>query len=164
MYERSYGVHYDQVGTPKEAAAAMRATVKQWQREGLIPADIKVSIRYRSFAGGCSIDIRATSPRPIYWCDPHQWQRCDRHAHYGWYDCMTPEARHVREELEALHNAYNHDGSEIQVDYFDVRFYGQATIEYTGGEWGTVALAEPMPAPTGTPVHGVDWWPEYGDQ
>ena len=31
--------------------------------------------------------------------------------------------------LERIHNAYNHDGSEIMVDYFDVRYYGVVQFE-----------------------------------
>jgi methionine synthase I (cobalamin-dependent) len=31
--------------------------------------------------------------------------------------------------LERIHGAYNHDGSEVQTDYFDVHYYGQVGFQ-----------------------------------
>jgi len=39
------------------------------------------------------------------------------------------EAKAAKMTLERIHNAYNHDGSEIQTDYFDVRYYGHVEFE-----------------------------------
>jgi hypothetical protein len=33
-------------------------------------------------------------------------------------------------KLQAIHGAYNFDGSELQSDYFDVNYYGQAQIDW----------------------------------
>jgi hypothetical protein len=35
----------------------------------------------------------------------------------------------VEEKLKEIHGAFNHDGSEPQVDYFDRRYWGGVEIE-----------------------------------
>ncbi len=40
----------------------------------------------------------------------------------------TPEAKEVFKQLEAMLGAYNFDGSETQVDYFHVNFYGHVRV------------------------------------
>ncbi len=42
---------------------------------------------------------------------------------------VTADADAAEVTLKRIHGAYNHDGTEIQVDYFDVRYYGQVTFE-----------------------------------
>lgn len=137
MYERTYGYLYDARRPVKEDAASIRRTIKTLAKAGLLPADWSYSVRYRTFAGGCSIDIQATACRPIYAADPapRGWVR---HAESGefvvpWKDRLTAEARMVLDTLEDLERAHNHDGSEIQVDYFDVKFYGHAELSVAPG-------------------------------
>ena len=36
----------------------------------------------------------------------------------------------VRNKIRAIMGAYNHDGSEIQTDHFDVKFYGDADFDW----------------------------------
>jgi len=50
-----------------------------------------------------------------------------------WGDAATDEAAAVRKTLEKIMGAYNHDGSESMVDYFDVKFYGHANVETLPG-------------------------------
>jgi hypothetical protein len=57
---------------------------------------------------------------------------------HGWedHDVLTDEAEAARMTLDRIHNAYNHDGSEIQTDYFDVRYYGVVSFESArASEW-----------------------------
>ena len=35
----------------------------------------------------------------------------------------------MEQVIKDIHDAYNYDGSEVQFDYFDVNYYGQAEVE-----------------------------------
>jgi hypothetical protein len=138
MYERSYGYLYDAARLVKDDAASIRRTIKTLTKGELLPADWRYSVRYRTFAGGCSIDVTATAPRPIYAADPATHDEWALHAETGewvhaWRDRLTLEARTVLDTLEDLTRAHNHDGTESQVDYFDVKFYGHVQLELAPG-------------------------------
>lgn len=134
---RTYGYLYDRDRSVKEDAASVRRTIKTLVRGELLPGDWGYSVRFRRFAGGSSIDVEATSPRPIYAADPEpmDWAR---HAEtgefvHGWKDRLTGEARMVLDTLEDLLQGHNHDGSDIMTDYFDVKFYGHAQLATAAG-------------------------------
>lgn len=137
MYERTYGYLYDERRPVKEDAASIRRTIKTLAKAELIPADWTYSVRYRSFAGGCAIDPSAKSPRPIYAADPepYGWAKNTETGEYvhAWKDRLTIEAKTVLDTLEELLRAHNHNGSEVQVDYFDVKFYGVPEIGTLAG-------------------------------
>lgn len=142
MYERSYGYKYDEAGkgwaSAADIAKLMRADIKQAVSEGLLPAHATYSVRSESFSGGQAVDIEV-----LGW--PEAWKDCDRIPcrnvwckHGGEYrdnpsasvhQILTDEAEAAEMTLKRIHGAYNHDGSEIQVDYFDVRYYGQVRFE-----------------------------------
>lgn len=154
MYERTYGYLYERNRLVKEDAALIRRTIKTLTKGGFLPADWTYSCRYRSYSGGCSIDVTAVSPRPIYAAEPdtygHPWAlniETGEHVH-AWKDRLTVEARTVLDTLNELHQACNHDGCETQVDYFDVKFYGHAEVSgpsVDGSRFGTPATID---APT----------------
>lgn len=140
MYERSYGYRYKEVdGRPVDIAKAIRSDVKQAVSEGLLPARWSYSVRSDSL----SIDVEVRD------C-PDAWRDCDggQGCHNVWcsarndpnyahaaelHRVLTDEAEAAKMTLERIHNAYNHDGSEIQVDYFDVRYYGHVSFETDSG-------------------------------
>lgn len=142
MYERSYGYRYGEVADHSSAAdiaKLIRRDVKQAQEEGFLPPHWSYSVRSETFAGGCSIDVSVKDCADA-------WQECDggqkcrnvwcaarndpRYAHAAErHQMLTDEADAAKMTLERIHNAYNHDGSEIQVDYHDVRYYGTVTFE-----------------------------------
>lgn len=142
MYERSYGYRYAELGdhpSAAEIAKAIRADIKQAQAEGLLPARWTYSVRSDTYSGGQSVDVKVQD------C-PDAWKLCDgghgcrnvwckarndpEYAH-GATDhyVLTDEAEAAKMTLERIHRAYNHDGSEIMVDYFDVRYHGVVTFE-----------------------------------
>src|SRR4029077_16657420 len=45
------------------------------------------------------------------------------------HEVLTDDAEAAKMTLQRIHGAYKHDGSEIQVDYFDVRYYGHVSFE-----------------------------------
>lgn len=127
MYERSYGYRYAELGehpSAAEIAKAIRADIKQAVGEGLLPDRWTYSVRSDHGSTYQSVDIYVQD------CvDAHQ--PCDGgYAHAAEaHEVLTEEAEAARMTLERIHGAYNHDGSEIQVDYFDVRYYGHVHFE-----------------------------------
>ena len=140
---RTYGYLYDKGRPQKDDAANMRRHIRTMVKAGVLPAGWVFSVRYRTFAGGCSVDIAATSPQPIYAADPEPresvWNPETGGHVWAWKDRLTLEARAVLDTLEDLHAGHNHDGSDITTDYFDVKFYGGVTLDVVDG----VARFEP---------------------
>lgn len=137
MYERSYGYRYDEAekySSPVEIAKLIRRDIKQAVEEGLLPPRWSYSVRSDSLA----IDVEVRD------C-PDAWKACDGlNCHNVWCDArndpkyahaatphevLTDDAEAARMTLKRIHDAYNHDGSEIQTDYFDVRYYGGVSFE-----------------------------------
>jgi hypothetical protein len=137
MYERSYGYRYDEAAkysSPAEIAKLIRRDIKQAQEEGLLPAHWSYSVRSDSLAIDVEVRDCADAWQPCdgiacrnVWCaarnDPVYAHGAQPH------DVLTPVAEAARMTLKRIHGAYNHDGSEIMTDYFDVRYYGGVSFE-----------------------------------
>jgi hypothetical protein len=146
-YERRYGAKYEDARNlgVTEIAGLMRQDIKQAVANGDLPKDDHISVTTQKYAGGASIDIKvsnwagATVPADDSRCTgqldlgtrtvpssckpgQHDW-RCPGAAH------ESEEGARVRETIQAIHDSYNHDGSDVMTDYFDVRYYGQAKVE-----------------------------------
>jgi hypothetical protein len=90
------------------------------------------SVKVDNYSGGRSIDITAIDLEGM-------WETCPGQAKTGCnhWDCsrgrtsevLTIKGQGVEKVLKDIHSSYNYDASEIQVDYFDVNFYGSAKIE-----------------------------------
>lgn len=153
MYERDYGYKYNDPAATSSTAIAklIRADIKQATQEGLLPKHWKYSVRTAYFSGGSSIEVMVRNCADA-------WQDCDggsKHAYPGggwsatgcpnaWckaggihkdhpsasvHQVLTEDAAAAKMTLERIHGAYNHDGSEIQTDYFDVRYYGSVSFD-----------------------------------
>lgn len=155
MYERAYGSNYDKTMTTKDIAAEFRKRVKQLVKDGVLPADWKYSTRYRSYAGGASIDVVAKSPHPVRLQDTGivrapghaprdvklavrgEMHNCRIRPGDQWEvrydDVALAMPRLVHDTLKELLDSFNYDGSEVQVDYFDRNFYGFVNIEPMDG-------------------------------
>lgn len=144
MYERSYGYRYAELGehpTAADISRTIKQDIKQAVAEGLLPSRWTYSVRSDTFSGGCSVDVRVQD------CED-AWRECDgRNCHNVWcaarndpkyahaaetHQVLTDEGEAARMTLERIHDAYNHNGSEILVDYFDVRYYGHVSFEDPG--------------------------------
>ena len=112
--ERCYGAKYDATKDLclKEIAKLVRKDLKDKFGSGW-----KFSVRTRHYAGGRSLDVDVkTSPTPL------------RGAHteeHGWF---TPEGAEAHKAIEAILAAYNYDGSNCLIDYYDVRFYSHVSF------------------------------------
>jgi len=130
MYERSYGEKYDANLSTTDIAKRFRADVKDAIKAGKLPKGLKLSVRTSYYAGGSSIRVyvqaapfRVMNPEAVIASieRPMAYERASRH---------TAEAMALTSQLEKMLAAYNHDGSEAQVDYFDVNFYGFVDIDH----------------------------------
>lgn len=136
MYERSYGYRYDEVRdlTTTEIARRIRTDIKTAVAEGLLPHHWTYSVRSPH---GTSIDVEVRDCADA-------WKPCDGSCHDVWckakrlpeyahaateHEMLSDDAKAAKMTLERIHGAYNYDGSEIQTDYFDVRYYGHVEFE-----------------------------------
>jgi len=105
MYERTYGAEYDASMTVKQIAAVVRTRLRAALKAGDLPVpagnEVKISVRYRTASMMQAIDRTVSG-----------------------FEGTRSEWAALRKAIDAVANAYNHDGSDIQTDYFDVRFYG----------------------------------------
>ena len=155
MYERSYGYKYDEAkGSATDIAKMIRADIKQAVAEGLLPSRWRYSVKTRY----ASIDVEVKNCADAWiecdgsmpgtrhvWPDgsstatrcPNVWCKARNDPQYAHaaetHDVLTDEAQVAKITLERIHNAYNHDGSETQVDYFDVRYYGSVDFQTARG-------------------------------
>lgn len=155
--DRAYGIRYGTMEgaymSAADIAKLMREDIRLEVSVGALPGKPgNYSVRVHNYSGGRSIRIEA---RDL----PDMWQTCDGIVpgsadEYGARACpdawcaghndpvyakharthrtLTVEARRILKILEAIHGAYNHDGSDVMTDYFDVNYYGEASIE---DEW-----------------------------
>jgi hypothetical protein len=131
MYQRVYGSKYDNTLTTTQIAKLIRADIRQAIKSGDIPK-IKASVRTRYFAGGSSIDIAIKETsfpilNPIYL---DKYFR-DEQINFNTTQRYTDQLNDVIRKLRAISTSYNHDGSESQVDYFDVNFYSNVSLDWS---------------------------------
>jgi hypothetical protein len=167
--ERTYGKSYDKAKTAKEIAALVRGQIKADVKAGRLP-DAKYSVRYSAYSMGRSIDVSIEPTANVAdwinvrWADeqarnPHRWTETSQ------YSAL---ATGVIKTLEAMLGAHNHDGSDSQTDYYDVKFYGSvqlrlgdATARVVESRRDAIAtgqgddLVQPMSPPTRAVVDAV---------
>lgn len=113
-----------------EIAKLIRADIKAAVKAGLLPK-AKYSVTCESYSGGGSIDvsISAVEGIPVHnaerllfvHANPHEFERMSRYS---------AEMTKAIETIELIHGAYNYDGSDIQADYFHVRYYGNVQVAW----------------------------------
>lgn len=156
MYERSYGYRYDEIKdlSTVEIAKRIRADIKQAVAEGMLPEKWSYSVTSDRASMMTSIDVRVRDCADAWQeCDgtvPGTWHdhgdgvrtatACSNvwcaarndpaYAHGATkHDVLTEEAQVAKMTLERIHGGYNHNGSDMMVDYFDVRYYGHVEFE-----------------------------------
>jgi hypothetical protein len=145
MYERSYGYKYEEGGKLDTAAIAklIRRDIKTAIREGMLPDRWKYSVTIDRFAGGSSIDVRVKDCADAWMACPgyrigtrhdlpsggYTATACGRPDCTGEHMVLSEEAEVAKMTLQRIHFAYNHDGSDSMVDYFDVNYYGHVDFQ-----------------------------------
>jgi len=154
MYEVSYGDKYEKGLDIKEIAKRMRVDIKRAVADGELP-DEKYSVRIRRFSGGQSMDVTIKT-----WDGPvlnHRAIELDHETRkgaaalgkekyrdlceeYRKTERMVPELIKAIKALGRLAGQWNHDGSEIQVDYWNVNYYSHVDVSsnLTYNEWQEV--------------------------
>lgn len=113
-------------------AKSIRAEVKNAKKNGVIPKDIKVSVRKD---GHNSINLTLTAiPESfeLYTPDYIEWYRNgEKHGfdHDSRPKKLTLEGHSLIQSLEAIREAWNFDKSDTMTDYFHVNYYGSTTID-----------------------------------
>ena len=69
---------------------------------------------------------RSARSCPRHWCAGHSDMRDNPHAEH--HTTLTVEGRRIHDLLDEIRRAYNHDGSDVMTDYFDVLYYGTVDI------------------------------------
>jgi len=156
MYERNYGYKYETGGKLDTAAIAklIRADVKTAVSEGLLPARWSYSVKIDRFAGGSSIDVSVKNCADAWVeCPGYKLGSQQELPSGGWtatacgnpwckaggihkdkpgaelHNVLSEEARAAKMTLERIHGAYNHDGSDLMTDYWDVNYYGHVHFQ-----------------------------------
>lgn len=161
MYERSHGYKYEEQKGKSLAdiAKLIRRDIKQSVTDGLLPgAPVKYSVQTETYSGGGSISVTVRNWAAAWQdCDGYRVtdeplvsgrgrELCRNHfcaaslelqgesrpgaeAH----QVLTAEAQAAEMTLKRIHGAYNHDGSDSMVDYFDVNYYGGISFEDARG-------------------------------
>jgi hypothetical protein len=140
MYERSYGKRYDELGgkyvTAAEIAKLMRRDIKELIGKGELPGGMRnYSVRVHNYSGGRSIRIEAkdldglSGPCPGYRTSDLGGQLVCWACEGGRkHDALNEEGARVKKLLQEVWSAYNHDGSDVMTDYFDVNYYGGVEV------------------------------------
>lgn len=116
-----------------QIAKRIRRDIAEAIEDGMLPKGLKVSVRCGGGRTSSSIDQRITSA---------PWRDLDSPGLYA-FDAVLPHLNHPHylwtrgpltwfalDRLDRLAAQYNYDNSDIQTDYFDVRFYGHAEVDW----------------------------------
>ncbi|WP_327391342.1 hypothetical protein OG728_38330 (plasmid) [Streptomyces microflavus] len=90
-----------------------------------MPTQVKVSVRTDYFSGGSAIRVN------VYNLPEKGWGYVQERDMWGkprWVP--GPELSAILAALEAIHGAYNFDGSDPMVDYHHVNYYGQVEVDW----------------------------------
>jgi hypothetical protein len=142
-YPRWYGAKYD-LGRGKtivEIAALIRADIAYALRYAkrikadTDPAAVKVVDPIADAPAQIKITVKQRNHSSIYVIVrniPDDWGWVDdEDPHWGTpRKAASPALKALAAELREIWVAYNHDGSDIQSDYFDVRYYGGVQTEH----------------------------------
>ncbi|MEU9420997.1 hypothetical protein [Streptomyces sp. NPDC048272] len=166
-----YGDKYEQVKGMRlqDIAKLMRADIKMARKVGTksfapgavavadpigdMPQQIKVSVTSEYFSGGGAIHMRVKNV-------PQDWgfvQAQDMWGAMRWVPSSAFEA--VLTDLKLIHQAYNYDGTDSQVDYFHVNYYGHVEYDWPNPDDETPAAAAPTPPQSPTAASAPDTSP-----
>lgn len=138
MADTVYGPKFERALTTTQIAARFRADVKAAMARGELPR-VTLHVRTKYFSGGSSIDVDVVAVPagfPVLNAARTRWEAAHPHDFLGNHPDPELRWRHAErtrtllEQLGAMLNAYNYDGSDIQSDYFNVRFYGHVNIAH----------------------------------
>lgn len=116
-----------------EIAKRIRADIKALQ----LDKAYKISVTVQRYSGGQSLDIRVKAVPPGFryyseaaaaWCK--QFPESVHRMPMAWQDAQSPELLELLAKLGAIHSSYNRSNTDAMSDYFDVRYYGDAGLDW----------------------------------
>lgn len=132
-------------------AKLVRAEIKAAIKDGKLPAGMKTSVRIKRYSGGQSMDVDIKSFGPGHLALNPARVKWDAENPYGDHH-HAPQHRPAAaaraiKMIDAMLSAYNFDDSDSMTDYFHVRFYGHATVdwEYDAEERKRIAAGNEFP-------------------
>ena len=136
MYEREYGSNYKDGMSTTDIAKQIRTWIKEQKKNGTFPKELKVSARSQYFSGGSAIRISITALPDTWDIFNREYFEMEVRGHKAMLrrgvSRYTQQVEDIRSSIMAYVNSFNYDGSEIQVDYFDVNFYCHSVeLEWT---------------------------------
>lgn len=118
------GTKYQSNRDTAEVAKLLRQDIKRAQKDGKLPASLKVSVRISRFSMGSSIDVMVqAAPIQIHASDfvAHHVRTNGRELWDG--QRYTKGARNLLETLEAMGEEYQRMDRDSQADYCNTNFY-----------------------------------------
>lgn len=116
-----------------EIAKRIRADIKAL---ALDPA-YKFSVKISRYSGGQSLDVRVQavpagfryySEAAAAWCK--QFPNSEHRMPMAWREAQSDELRDLMAKLGAIHASYNRSNTDSMSDYFDVRYYGDVSLDW----------------------------------
>lgn len=123
MYERVYGNEYKPGMDIKDIAKIVRKRIKE-----AYPG-FKFSVKIQRYSGGQSMNanlVEAPAGFQFYVENPQYCGGYQPNRYNEFYErpaVQSDEFKDMMANVKAMMQSFNYDGSEIQVDYFDVNFY-----------------------------------------
>ncbi len=134
MSPHTIGTKYDKNLTTTEIAAKVRADIKAAQKAGTINKGYKISVTKQSFSGGSSITLTIKAlPANVNLTTPLYVKQASSLAFVEYYDRAlryTAPVQITLDTLKQMLSAYNFNDSDIQTDYFHVRFYQHVDVDW----------------------------------
>jgi hypothetical protein len=131
MYERVYGEKYQKGLDIAEIAKLVRKDIRAAIKSGNLP-EIRTSVRISRYSGGQSLNVEIKGVPDGFVIHNPEWVRFSlENPHIvPRIPRYSEKSRDVEKTLERIVSAYNHDGSETMIDYFDVNFYAHVGWSY----------------------------------
>lgn len=116
-----------------KVAALVRADIKDAIAKGILPKGLKVSVRSEHYSGGQSVNARIMAvPDGFEFLNEERvkFEVANPHAYPDGLSVFNEAGEALLKQVQAMVKAYNHDGSDLQVDYHDVMYYGFADYDW----------------------------------
>lgn len=137
------GTKYQSGRDTAEIAKLLRQDIKRAQKEGKLPASLKVSIRTSRFSMGSAIDVTVqAAPVQIHTSDfvAHHVRTNGREFWGG--QRQTKAARTLLETIKAMGEEYQRMDRDSQADYCNTNFYLHVKFDWALEQEDMAILAE----------------------
>lgn len=129
QYRDFKGSKYDANLDVAEIAKRIRADIKAAIASKHLPTGA-YSVKIRRFAGGCAIDVRIADVPFVVLNRERVVADATKPHEFNGLPIHTEAASEILARTKAIVQAYNHDRSDVQTDYFDVKFYGDVSFAW----------------------------------